>query len=119
MSPHLTIYKPQLTALLSVTHRATGIVNACVLYSIAVSQYCYSGTFPAFLMQVQELPFLGPAIIMSAKFCLAWPVCFHMLNGIRHLFWDMGYGFHMPDLYKSGYAVAALSVVLAAIVANL
>ena len=53
-------------------------------------------------------------MIALAGFSLA--LVYHLLNGIRHLFWDMGYGMSIPELYRSGYAVAGLTVVLTAII---
>ncbi|TRY61474.1 hypothetical protein TCAL_04388 [Tigriopus californicus] len=110
-SPHLTIYKFQMTSMLSITHRATGLVQSGLLGGFAVGTMILPGTFPQFLDTLTQAHF-GPALIFAAKFALAWPFAYHLLNGVRHLSWDMGYGFQMPDLYKTGYAVLALSVVV-------
>ena len=61
---------------------------------------------------VQDMQF-GMALITLAKFGLALPVTFHLFNGLRHLAWDMGMGFKIADLYKSGYTVVGLSVIAA------
>jgi succinate dehydrogenase cytochrome b556 subunit len=50
---------------------------------------------------------------------LAWPFTYHLLNGCRHLSWDLGKGFKIPELYKSGYAVLSLSVISALVLALL
>jgi succinate dehydrogenase cytochrome b556 subunit len=50
---------------------------------------------------------------------LAWPVTYHLLNGVRHLAWDLGKGFKIPELYKSGYVVLGLSVISALVLAIL
>ena len=78
----------------------------------------FLGTFPVWLNTVQELQFAAPLLI-AAKFALAWPVTFHLFNGCRHLAWDMGHGFKIPDLYKTGYAVLGLSVLTALMLAAL
>ena len=70
------------------------------------------------LNYIQELHF-GAPLILLAKFALAWPVTFHLFNGCRHLAWDMGMGFKIPDLYKTGYTVVGLSVLTAAMLAAL
>ena len=65
---------------------------------------------------VNDLQVGGP-LIFAAKFALAWPVMFHGLNGVRHLAWDMGHGFKIPDLYKTGWSVLGLSVLSALMLA--
>ena len=70
------------------------------------------------LNYIQDLHY-GAPLIFLAKFALAWPVTFHLLNGCRHLAWDMGKGFKIPDLYKTGYAVVGVSAVAAVMLALL
>lgn len=116
MSPHLTIYKMQMTSVLSITHRFTGLAQSGIMYGYALLAVASSQNHAAVLAQVQALG-LGPAIITTAKFAIAWPFVYHLLNGFRHLSWDMGKGFQMTDLYKTGWTVVALSVVFAAALA--
>lgn len=54
------------------------------------------------LIKALEIPAM---IIFSGKTVLAWPLCYHAFNGIRHLAWDLGYGFDMGVLYKTGWLV--------------
>jgi len=110
MSPHLTIYKFQLTSVLSITHRMTGLIQSGILAGVGLGAMVLPGNFPMWLQFVQDLHF-GPATIFAAKFLLAWPVTFHLWNGCRHLFWDMGHGFKIPELYKTGWFVVGFSVV--------
>jgi len=118
ISPHLTIYKFQLTSILSITHRATGLIQSGILSAAAVATMVLPGTFPMWLNYIQDLHY-GAPLIFLAKFALAWPVTFHLLNGCRHLAWDMGKGFKIPDLYKTGYAVVGVSAVAAVMLALL
>eukprot|EP00095_Tigriopus_kingsejongensis_P000322 maker-scaffold292_size219010-snap-gene-1.32 protein:Tk00322 transcript:maker-scaffold292_size219010-snap-gene-1.32-mRNA-1 annotation:"succinate dehydrogenase cytochrome b560 mitochondrial" len=111
-SPHLTIYKFQMTSMLSITHRTTGLIQSGLLGGFAFGTLLLPGTFPQFVEGLSQIHY-GPALLFTAKLALAWPFTYHLLNGIRHLFWDMGWGFQMPDLYKTGYTVMALSVILA------
>lgn len=104
--------------MLSLTHRTTGICNAGALYGFAIGTLLVPGTYPAFLMAAQATAY-GPPLIMLVKFGLSWTVSFHVFNGLRHLAWDMGHGFQLPDLYKTGYFVLGLSFITAAIIANL
>jgi len=116
MSPHLTIYKMQMTSVLSITHRMTGLAQSGIMYGYALLAVAASQNHAALLEQVQALN-LGPALITTAKFVIAWPFVYHLFNGVRHLSWDMGKGFQMTDLYKTGWTVVALSVVFAAALA--
>ena len=109
LSPHLQIYKPQLTSLLSITHRATG-----VFLSLGAILLCY------WLMAVAAGPatygiahkyintWYGQLVLIAFVFSLN----FHLCNGIRHLFWDMGMGLELKATYQSGYAVVAVSILL-------
>merc|ERR1712038_1656377 len=116
MSPHLTIYKMQMTSILSITHRFTGLAQSGIMYGYALAAVATAQNPAALLAQVQALG-IGAPLITAAKFAIAWPVMFHLFNGCRHLSWDMGYGFQMPDLYKTGWTVVALSVIFAAALA--
>jgi len=118
MSPHLTIYQIQITTALSVTHRGTGLALSGLTSGFAIGMLALPGSFPHYLGVLESAHF-GPALITSVKFLLAFPFVFHFANGIRHLAWDLGKGFQMKSVYKTGYAVLGTSVVLAAILAAL
>ncbi|KAF8767378.1 succinate dehydrogenase cytochrome b560 subunit, mitochondrial-like [Argiope bruennichi] len=109
LSPHLTIYKPQLTSILSVTHRATGIVLSGGLYGFAIGMLALPASFPYYFAYFQTLQIAAP-VIFSLKFALAWNLFYHGANGVRHLFWDMGYGYDLKNLYLSGYLVLGFSL---------
>ncbi|MPC26016.1 succinate dehydrogenase cytochrome b560 subunit, mitochondrial-like [Portunus trituberculatus] len=116
VSPHLTIYKPQITSMLSITHRGTGLALSVLVSGLGIGTVMLPGSYPHYLAMVQAMQF-GGGIIMGAKFLIALPFMFHLCNGVRHLVWDLGYGFTLRALYKSGYLVVAVSVILAAIAA--
>ena len=109
ISPHLQIYKPQLTSVLSITHRGTGI-----FLSLGTLVLCY------WLLAIAG----GPAAYAEAQgiinswygqlLLFAWvaSLYYHLCNGIRHLFWDAGYGLELKTTYASGYAVVVVSVIL-------
>ena len=113
LSPHIQIYKPQLTSVLSILHRGTGlflcagaVVFAWWTAALAIGPEAY-----AFVYGVLE-SWIG------RLFLLAWTFSFfyHLCNGIRHLFWDAGLGFDLRTAYRSGTAVVAVSVLLTAAV---
>ena len=112
ISPHLQVYRPQLTSVLSITHRATGVALA-VGTIFLVWWLVAAGAGPDYFVYVQGImgSWLGLLILLG----FSWAVFFHLCNGIRHLFWDAGYGFELETAYKSGWATVAGSVVLTAV----
>jgi succinate dehydrogenase / fumarate reductase cytochrome b subunit len=110
LSPHLGIYRWPVTMATSIVHRMTGLALAAgtillCWWLIAVASG--PGAFNEFT-SLATTP-LGQVIL----FGFVWSLAYHLLNGVRHLAWDLGYGFAVPTANKSGIAVIALSVVLA------
>ena len=92
LSPHLQIYKWQISSLLSITHRIVGVINILAItliciwtLSLLVGENSYEITH-LFLKSL-----FGKFIIVF----LCWTFSFHILNEIRHLIWDMGYGYDL------------------------
>lgn len=108
LSPHLQVYKWQLTSVLSILHRATGIalsVGALYLALWVICAAAGSGTYASF--QWFNTSILGRIFLGGWLFC----GFYHLCNGIRHLFWDAGYGFELKDAYRSGWIVVAVSLI--------
>ena len=111
-SPHISIYKPQISSVLSIMHRATGMalfagsaVIVAWLWTAAYATASYAG--------LHEL-----LSSMVGQFCLlGWVASFyyHFGNGVRHLFWDMGKGFALPDMRRSGLMVIAFAIIMTAL----
>ena len=109
LSPHLQVYKPQLTSVLSITHRMTGVVlyiGSLFLVVWLVTAAFDQGLFYA--MQDFWRSTLGQLLILGWALCLFY----HLLNGVRHLCWDMGMGLELRDSYFTGYAVLAGTAIL-------
>lgn len=109
LSPHLQIYKPQLTAALSIAHRATGVflvIGALLLVYWLIS---LAGG-PDSYAQAQAFfgSLIGRVILLPWVFALFY----HLCNGIRHLLWDMGVGFEISTVYTSGKVVVVAAVAL-------
>lgn len=109
LSPHLQIYKLQITSGLSILHRGTGIVLfagalLAALWYIALSQ----GPDTYHMMQGFLFHPLGLLILLGWSFSFFY----HLCNGIRHLFWDIGLGYDMPTVRKTGWTVVVLSFLL-------
>lgn len=109
LSPHLQIYKPQLTATLSILHRATGVFlvlgTLLLVYwltALAQGPDSYAGA-QAFFGSI-----FGRLILFPWVFALFY----HLCNGIRHLFWDMGAGFEISTVYASGKFVILTAIAL-------
>lgn len=109
LSPHLQIYRPQLTSVLSILHRLTGIALAAgtlllVWWLVAVA------AGPAAFETVQGFigSWFGRALLLGWSYALFY----HLANGIRHLAWDAGWGFELKTVYLTGWMVIWASVVL-------
>lgn len=112
-----THYKPQVTTVLSITHRGTGLCLSTALYAFGVSQFLVNNNWSNQLVSLQSI---CPNVFLATKFLIIGSFYYHALNGVRHLAWDLGKGFQLKQLYASGYAVILLSVILTAItMANL
>jgi len=112
LSPHLQIYRPQLTSVLSITHRATG---AALSLGTMVLLYWLQAVArgPETYAAAQE--FLGCWLVQLVLAGWTWAFFYHLSNGIRHLFWDAGKGFELPQVYASGYTVLAAATTLTAL----
>ena len=112
LSPHLQVYKPQLTSVLSVFHRATGIVLA-IGTLLLVYWVVSAAAGPEAFETAQD--WIGSPLGYLALFGWSVALYYHLLNGIRHLFWDAGYGFELSQVYRSGWAVLAGTATLTAL----
>ncbi|MDX2050509.1 MAG: succinate dehydrogenase, cytochrome b556 subunit [Rickettsiaceae bacterium] len=106
LSPHLSIYKPQITSILSIFHRLTGVG----LY-IAVMSLSWLFIWHVFFPKCEIVKYIINLTIFSLCIKLASLALFyHFFNGIRHLFWDTGLGFKIETVYASGYSVIFLTL---------
>ena len=108
LSPHLQIYRPQLTSVMSILHRATGIALSVGAIYLAIWVMCAAAkpdTYAAF--QGFNTSILGRLLLGGWLFS----AFYHLCNGIRHLFWDAGYGFEIKDAYRSGWIVVGVSAI--------
>ena len=109
LSPHLQVYRPQMTSVMSILHRAAGVVlttgtliMAAWLVSMALGKEAYD-----VVVMVIGHP-LGQFVLFGYSVALIY----HALNGVRHLGWDLGFGLTIPQVYKNGQIVLFLTVVL-------
>tara|TARA_A100001011_G_scaffold387177_1_gene464509 strand:- start:286 stop:663 length:378 start_codon:yes stop_codon:yes gene_type:complete len=108
LSPHLQIYKWQITMIMSIGHRASGIALACGsllvviwLASLALGPNAYNYIHLIITHWFGQFVLFGYSLV----------IFYHLLNGIRHLSWDFGYGYEIKSVYFSGYLVFFLSFI--------
>jgi succinate dehydrogenase / fumarate reductase cytochrome b subunit len=109
LSPHLQIYRPQLTSVLSIVHRMTGV--GLTLGAVLVVWWLLAAaTGPEYFAIVDGLltSWIGLLVLLGST----WALAYHLLNGIRHLVWDIGYGYELETVDRSGIAVLIGSGVL-------
>ena len=107
LSPHLQVYRPQLTSVLSILHRLTGVALAVGtlllvywLVSVAAGAEAYE-TARALIGSI-----FGRLLLFGWSIALFY----HLCNGIRHLFWDIGLGYELPVVYRTGWAVVIVTL---------
>lgn len=102
-------YKPQLTSMLSILHRACGVfLSLGAVLLVAWLSALAAG--PEAFKCVND--FAGSPLGLVIVFGFSYALMYHLSNGIRHLFWDTGKGFDIKTTYKSGYLMIASSLVL-------
>jgi succinate dehydrogenase / fumarate reductase cytochrome b subunit len=108
-SPHLTIYRPQISTVLSIIHRFTGLWLTAGMLALVGWLYVVAympGDYEEWYKCISSLP---------GKLALAsWMVAFyyHLCSGIRHLFWDIGKGFSLPAMNVTGWLVIITTALL-------
>ena len=109
LSPHLQIYRWQISSLLSITHRITGILN--LLGLIFISAWISSAGIGENLFEYFSVflkSFIGKFILIG----FTWSISYHLLSGIRHFVWDLGYGYEIKTANISGIIVIISSLLL-------
>ena len=107
LSPHLQIYRPQITSILSILHRFTGVGLAfgAVLFAYWITAAVYG---PDAFQRANAV--MASALGRLILFGLTFAFFYHFANGVRHLAWDVGYGFDLKTLNRTGIAVVAVSL---------
>ena len=109
LSPHLQIYRWKISSLLSIVHRISGVINllALILIFFWLMLLGFSeSNYELFLLIINS--FFGKFILIG----FTWSMSFHLLSGIRHLAWDLGYGFEIKTANISGTIVIISSLIL-------
>ncbi len=112
MTPNIQLYRPQLTSVLSVTNRITGIVLSLGAIWLVV-WLTAAATGPGAYASVRDVLISWPGQLTMVVFTLSF--FFHLCGGLRHLMWDTVHGFELRTIYISGWAVVFASVLLTAL----
>lgn len=109
LSPHMTIYRPQVTSVFSILHRITG-VGMTLGAILIVWWFLAAATSPGYFAVVDGLltSWLGVLVLTAS----VWALWFHFCNGVRHLIWDMGRGMEIDDVAHTAWLTLAASVIL-------
>ncbi len=111
LSPHLSAYRWRITSLMSILHRASGVFLSLAVILLVVWLVALSSGEASYA-RIYSLLAAWPGRALLVLISLA--AFYHLLNGIRHLFWDAGKGFELEQARASGWAVVIGTVVLAA-----
>ena len=109
LSPNIQIYRPQLTSVLSIGYRITGV--ALSVYAVGLVVWLLAAAAgPQAYSKAQAVvgSWAGQVMLFGGTFAFFW----HLCGGVRHLFWDIGYGYELRTIYASGWAVVVASVLL-------
>ncbi len=109
LSPHLQIYRPQITMVISILHRITGC--ALLLGAVLIVWWFIAAAVsPGYFDLVDRLltSWVGLLVMVGSL----WALWFHALNGVRHLVWDSGRGFDLTVVTRTGWAVVGGSLIM-------
>ena len=113
LTPHLQIYKWQISSLLSITHRIVGVINFVVLTLICFLIIFLINNENNFdFIRLVTGTTLGKFILIS----LSWTFSFQILNEVRHFFWDLGYGYDLRTSKITGFLTIIGSFILAVLI---
>lgn len=108
LSPHLQVYRPQLTSVLSIMNRVTGIVS-CAGAAMMVWWLAAAAAGPVAFAQVNWFMHTWLGVFMMFGWTAA--LFYHFFGGLRHLAWDFGYGYDLESVHTTGWATVIATVV--------
>ena len=113
LSPHIQIYNWHISSLISISHRITGIINIIIVTLICFwVAFLFLGNINYELIQKFFETYIGKFVIVGT----VWSFSFQILSEIRHIFWDLGYGFELKTSNITGLLVIFGSLVLTIVI---
>lgn len=112
LSPHLTIYKQQITSIVSIFHRISGstLALSIILFAFFYNIDIIFGNFFLVYHLTFNLKTYTYWFFISLLYFLVVIFCFHFCNGIRHLIWDLGIGLDIKNVYNTGFVVLTITI---------
>ena len=109
LSPHIQIYSWNISSLISISHRITGVINIVALTIICfwIASLLFGSSIYGIIQNILN-SFFGKLLVIG----ITWSFSFQILSEIRHLFWDLGYGFEIKTSKISGVIVIFGSFVI-------
>ncbi len=113
LSPHIQIYNWHISSLVSISHRISGVINYLFFIFLGI-WICFSFLFPEnyFIFEIFFNSFFGKLFTIS----IIWSFMFQILSEVRHLFWDLGYGFDLKISNFTGLCVILGSFILTIVI---
>lgn len=113
LSPHLQVYRWQITMTMSILHRVSGVILTVGAFALAWWLLAVAAGGDSYVLAAA---FLASPLGKLFLFGFSLALVYHLLNGVRHLLWDVGVGFEIPEFYRSGWTVAVLTVLLTVLI---
>ena len=111
LSPHLQVYRPQITTVLSISHRIAGVVLAASSMLLVYWLVALASGPDAF---ATAAGFFGHIVVQVGLAAVSLAFFYHLCNGIRHLAWDAGWGYEIRQVIASGWTVIIAALLLTA-----
>ena len=119
LSPHLTVYKPQATSLLSIFHRVAGSLLGFIMitfFFVFNSRLVFIGYSFPYCFYFDFFSVIPVALVSHFFLCVIVMFFYHVTNGVRHLFWDLALGLDIKNLHTSGLLVLVFCIIIRAII---
>ena len=116
LSPHIQIYSWNISSLISISHRITGVINIVALIIICfwISSFLFGNSIYGIVQNILN-SFFGKLLVIG----ITWSFSFQILSEIRHLFWDLGYGFDLKTSKVTGVLVIFGSFIITILIYTL
>lgn len=111
LSPHLSIYKPQVTSVFSILHRITGVYLYVFLLFISGFLLLFNKSMMVFMESLEHTPFVKYLLVMSIVTFICC-LSYHLCTGIRYILWSFNLCFNMSNVKISAFAVAICTFLL-------
>ncbi|CAH1402009.1 unnamed protein product [Nezara viridula] len=115
IAPYLTVYAPQLTSMMSISHRFAGMILSGYAFLLATTSF-YISDMAEFACKIGSYG-IPSFIFFFFKLIFGFPAVYHLCNGVRHLVWDLGKALTLKEVYLGGYITLAVAGLLTLFIA--